>query len=60
MQESVMNDPIIAELRKIRDEYAARFNYDIDAIMKDLRKKEKEFPHKLVKLKPRKLKPKAK
>jgi hypothetical protein len=50
-----MKDPIISELRKVRDEYAARFNYDIDAMMEDLRKKEKQFPHKLAKLKPRKV-----
>ncbi len=30
-------DPIIAELRAIRREYAARFNYDVDAMFRDLR-----------------------
>lgn len=30
-------DPIIAELRAIRQEYAARFNYDVDAMFRDLR-----------------------
>ena len=30
-------DPIIAELRAIRDEHAARFNYDVAAIFQDLR-----------------------
>ena len=25
-------DPIVEEVRKIRDEYAKRFNYDLDAI----------------------------
>ena len=29
-------DPIVEEVRKIRDEYAKRFNYDLDAICQDL------------------------
>ncbi len=42
-----MNDPIIEEVRKIRDEYAKRFNYDLDAICKDLQEKQ-ERPEKNV------------
>jgi hypothetical protein len=34
-----MNDPIVAEIRKIRDEYARRFNYDLHAMCEDLRRK---------------------
>ena len=30
-------DPIIAEVRAIRDEHAARFDDDIDAIFRDIR-----------------------
>ena len=30
------SDPIIAEIRAIRDEHAARFNYDVRAIFKDI------------------------
>lgn len=29
-------DAIIAELRAVRDEHAARFNYDVKAIFRDL------------------------
>ncbi len=36
-----MNDPIVDEVRRIRDEYAARFNYDIDAMFQDLKEKER-------------------
>jgi hypothetical protein len=36
-----MNDPIVAEIRKIRDEYARRFNYDLHAMCEDLRRKQK-------------------
>ena len=30
-------DPIIAEVRAIRQAYAARFDYDVDAIFRDIR-----------------------
>jgi len=50
---STMKDTIIAELRKVRDEHAARFNHDLDAIGEDLRKKEKAASRKLVNRKPR-------
>lgn len=34
-------DPIVAEVRKARDAYAQRFNYDLDAIYRDLKEKER-------------------
>lgn len=37
-----MNDPIVDEVRRIRDALAARFNYDLDAIFQDIKKREKE------------------
>lgn len=33
-------DPIVAEVRKARDDYAKRFGYDLDAIYRDLKEKE--------------------
>ncbi len=30
-------DPIIAELRAVRDRHAARFDYDVTAIFRDIR-----------------------
>jgi hypothetical protein len=33
-------DPIVAEVRRVRDELARRFNYDVHAIFEDLRKRE--------------------
>jgi hypothetical protein len=33
-------DPIVAELHKIREEHARRFNYDLDAMFEDLRRKQ--------------------
>ena len=32
-----MRDTIIEEIRKFRDEYARRFNYDLHAMCEDLR-----------------------
>ncbi len=32
-----MRDPIVEEIRKHREQYAAKFNYDLAAICKDLR-----------------------
>jgi len=35
--ERIQSDPIIAELRVVRDAHAARFNYDVKAISQDSR-----------------------
>lgn len=35
-----MNDPIVEEIRKHREQYAARFNYDLAAICNDLRERQ--------------------
>ncbi len=37
----MIEDPIVAEVRKVRDRHAAKFNYDLDAIYRDLKEKEK-------------------
>ena len=34
-------DTIVDEVRKAREEYARKFNFDLHAICEDLRKKEK-------------------
>ena len=33
-------DPVVEEIRKIRDEIAAKFNYDVDAIGEDARQRD--------------------
>ena len=33
-------DPIVEEVRKVRDAYAQRFNYDLAVIYRDLKEKE--------------------
>lgn len=36
-------DPIVEEIRLIRDEHAAKFNYDLDAIFQDVKKHEESL-----------------
>ncbi len=35
-------DPIVEEVRRVRDAYAKQFNYDLDAIYRDLKAKEQK------------------
>ena len=37
-----MNDPIVDKVRKVRDEHAYRFNYDLDAIFRNIKEREKK------------------
>ncbi|MBF0439475.1 MAG: hypothetical protein HQL93_10190 [Magnetococcales bacterium] len=47
------NDPIVEEIREIREKHAARFNYDPVAIYQDLKRLERESGRETVTLKPR-------
>ena len=40
--------PIIAEVRAVRDEHAAKFGYDVDAIFKDIRSRQEASARKYV------------
>lgn len=42
------SDPIVDEVRRARDAYAARFQYDLRAIFRDLKEQEKRSGRKLV------------
>lgn len=44
----MIDDPIIAEVRRHRQARAAKFNYDLDAIADDARKREATCGHKLI------------
>lgn len=35
-------DPIVEEVRKARDAYAQQFNYNLDAVYRDLKAKERQ------------------
>lgn len=41
-------DPIVDEVRRFRDEYAARFNYDLQAIFRDLKEQERRSGRQVV------------
>jgi hypothetical protein len=47
-----MNDPIVDEVRRVRDAHAARFNYDLDAIFRDIKEQEKKSGRKFVSFPP--------
>ncbi len=46
-------DPIVAEVRKIRKEYAAQFNFDLQALCQVLKESEQRNPRPKVALPPR-------
>jgi len=46
-------DPIVEEVRKIRQLHAKRFNYDLRAIVNDLRKQQEQSGRKYVRFEPR-------
>ncbi len=48
-----MNDPIVDEIRRIRNDYAKRFGYDLNAMAADLRKKEETHRDQLVSFPPK-------
>lgn len=43
-------DEIVAEIRAVREAYAKRFDYDVKAICEDLKRRQAEGGHKVVKL----------
>jgi hypothetical protein len=47
------SDPIVAETRAIRERLAARFNYGIDAMVKDAQERDAAGDRNVVRLPPR-------
>lgn len=47
-------DPIVEEVRKVREAYTAEFGFDLEAIAEDLKQAEKRGGRKVVSLPPRK------
>ena len=47
-------DPIVEEIHKIREEYARQFNFDIDAICKDIQARQAKSNQEVVSFPPRK------
>ena len=49
------DDPIVQEIRKIREAHAARFNFDLKAICADLKQKERDCGHPVVSYPPKRV-----
>ena len=49
----MIKDPIVEEVRKARDDYARKFNYDLDAICRDIQKRQNRSKRKLVSFPPK-------
>jgi len=45
-------DPIVEEVRRAREAYAARFDYDLERMFEDIKKREQEHPERLATIKP--------
>ena len=52
-----MKDLIITEIRQVREAHAKRFNYDVYAILRDLKERQIKSGRKTVSLPPKRLKP---
>ena len=52
-----MEDSIIAEIRQVREAYAERFNYDVYAMLRDIKERQMQSDRKTVSLPPKRLKP---
>jgi hypothetical protein len=46
-------DEIVEETDRLREEYAAKFHYDLEAIYQDLKEQERQSQRKIVSLSPR-------
>jgi len=51
------DDPIVEEVRKARDEYAAKFDYDLERIFQDIKEREMRSEHRFVSLPPKLIEP---
>jgi hypothetical protein len=50
MKTKTWEDPIVAEVRKVKEQLAAKFNFNIEAMLRDVQKREKTSGHKLISL----------
>jgi hypothetical protein len=49
----MLEDPIVNEVRRVREDHARRFNYDLDAIFRDIKEQEKRSGRRLRRFAPR-------
>jgi hypothetical protein len=48
MEPDTWTDPIVEEVRKVREEHAAKFDFDLARIFEDLKKDERESRREVV------------
>ncbi len=49
----MMKDEIVEQVRKAREEQAAKWNFDLNAILADARQRQKDSGHRLVSFAPK-------
>ena len=49
----MLTNPIVDEVRKVREAHAAKFNYDLDAIFRDIKEREKASGNHFVRFPPK-------
>ncbi|MCW5552733.1 MAG: hypothetical protein KIS67_11320 [Verrucomicrobiae bacterium] len=50
MKTKTWESPIVLEVRKVKERLAAKFNYDVDAMFRDLRERQKTSGHRYIDL----------
>jgi uncharacterized protein (UPF0335 family) len=50
----VVKDPIVDEVRRVREDLAAKHGFDVKAILDASKKRQRRSPHKVVSLVPKK------
>ncbi len=54
-QAEMSKDPIVEEVRQVREAHAKKFGYDLEAIVRDLKKHEQQTGCKVVSFPPKRL-----
>ena len=49
----MFRDPIVEEIKRYREEYAARFNHDLRAILEDIQRRQGDGNREVVRREPR-------
>ena len=49
----ILSDPIVDQVRRVRQEYAEEFGYDLRSLAADLRKREQQHAERLVSFPPK-------
>jgi len=50
-----MNDPVVEEIRRYREQHAAKFNFDLAAICEDLRRRQLTCGREVVSREPKRI-----